>query len=515
MAEHVTDNSLSGSPFSRLWRGIASNGLGQVLAMATAIVLVPLFIAAWGTDGYGRWLTLTALISYLALLDLGGQAYVGNLLAAAYAQGDEERFRRALSEGVSLFLTIAVGAFTLLVAILAWPGLSLPGETQPLSLNERLIVLVMAIPVLMAIPGGVYVTVYRSTGRFFRAQMIGNVLRGVALLVFILILALKLPPLAYALVMLGQGLVLTIFVVWDTRRHIPASRPVRIGLREAWAGRRHLGGSVSFWILALATALNFQGVILALNAATTSTDVTLYATHRTAVGMIGYIGALVLAPLWPELTFLHARGQQGDLARVSVLSVKLISWFAALAACGLWLVLPIVYPLWTGNQLTVDAALLALLLLQAVLLAGWGTTSWVLMASNQHRRLMWWALGNAVLTLALAILVAPRWGAVGVAAATLTGDVLCGLLVYPRLAAQHLQIQPKTLYLPIARSTALACAMGAVIQAAHEMASDGVLLAVGGVILVGLLSMTPRLLLEQEEFAWVRGKLRKVVSTAG
>ncbi|MFO7683679.1 MAG: hypothetical protein R6X34_26910, partial [Chloroflexota bacterium] len=271
MTNQETASRLSGSSQSRIWRGIASNGLGQVLAMASSIVLVPLFIGAWGTEGYGRWLTLTALISYLALLDLGGQAYIGNLLATAYAQGDEDRFRRVLSQGVSLFLAIALGTLVFLLILLAWPGLTLPGEAQTLNSTERLIVLLMALPVLMAIPGGVYVTVYRSTGRFFRGQMIGNVLRATALVMFVVVLALDLPPLAYAAAMFGQGLLLTTVVIWDTRRHIAASRPVRLSLHEAKAGRQHMGGSVSFWVLSLATALNFQGVILVLNAATTAT----------------------------------------------------------------------------------------------------------------------------------------------------------------------------------------------------------------------------------------------------
>ena len=69
----------------RLKSGLARTALSQIIIAATAIALVPLYIAAWGVDGYGRWLSLTAVIAYLSLLDLGGQNYVGNLLAGAYA----------------------------------------------------------------------------------------------------------------------------------------------------------------------------------------------------------------------------------------------------------------------------------------------------------------------------------------------------------------------------------------------------------------------------------------------
>jgi O-antigen/teichoic acid export membrane protein len=90
--------------------------------------------------------------------------------------------------------------------------------------------------------------------------------------------------------------------------------------------------------------------------------------------------------------------------------------------------------------------LLLILLVQAVLHAGAGTVGWVLLASNQHRRLTWWALGNTALALVLATILAPCWGTVGVAISVLTGDIVCGFMVYPYLAAQLLRITAFRLY---------------------------------------------------------------------
>src|ERR1017187_5195773 len=95
----------------RFLRGLGSTALGQAISAAGSILLVPLFLHAWGADLYGRWISLTALASYLGLLDMGGQSYVGNLLAAEYVRGNDEEFQRRLSEGVSLFCLIAAIAF--------------------------------------------------------------------------------------------------------------------------------------------------------------------------------------------------------------------------------------------------------------------------------------------------------------------------------------------------------------------------------------------------------------------
>src|SRR5262249_2515655 len=93
---------------SRILKGLASFAFGQIVSVAQTVILVPLFISAWGASEYGQWLGLTSFVAYLSLLDLGGQNYIGNLLAAEHVHGDDVAFGRRLSEGVSLFLAISL-----------------------------------------------------------------------------------------------------------------------------------------------------------------------------------------------------------------------------------------------------------------------------------------------------------------------------------------------------------------------------------------------------------------------
>ena len=446
---------LRSNAFSRLWRGVSSNTLTQILAALSAILLVPLFLGAWGADGYGRWISLTALVSYLALLDLGGQSFIGNVLTRAYSRGDEAEFRQRLSEGVSFFFFIALFVSLSLAGVLLVPGLRLPGQPATLTIEERAILLCVAMPILIGVPGGVLVTAYRATGRFVRGQMVGNTMRGLGLIASAVALLVRASPLAYSAVILANAILLTILVVWDIRRQVPVCREMHLSYSFAKAGRSHLKGSLYFWLLALAYALQFQGVILIVNASASSETVTLFATHRTAAGLVGYIGLLIQAPLWPELTFLHAQGRHSDLGRVALLAVKAISLASACAALALWLLMPVVYPIWTGGEVPYRPGLLFLLLLQAVLAAGWSTSGWMLLATNQHRQIAEWAIANAAITLGLAWLLAPRYGVMGVAAAGLVGDVMCGLLVYPHLAASALQVASGDVYRAMVRPVLL------------------------------------------------------------
>lgn len=485
---------------TRLVTGASSVALAQVISGVGAIILVPLFLRAWGADVYGRWIALTALISYLSLLDFGGQSFIGNLLTQAYANQDELEFRRRLSEGVSLFVTIVLAIFVVFVALLMWPQLSLPGTEQTLTTDERLIILLIAMPVFMAIPGGVFVTAYRATGRLARGVMIGNVVRGFGLIAFALTLYLRLSPLSYAFVIFLQGLILTLVVIYDLTRQIPAARKIKIGLDSARLGRKHIRGSVFFWLLTLAYALNFQGIILVLAAIATPTVVTLFATQRTVVGLLAYIGNLFQAPLWPELTALHATQRQEELTSIVLLSVKTISLLSALGALVLWIALPFVYPIWTGQQLQFDPSLFGVMLVQSMLFAGWGTSGWVLLATNQHRTLAFWSLANAILTLSFAWLLGGRYGVLGVAVASLTGDIICGLMVYPRLAAQNLGIKSAQLYVSIMRPVVIVLSLAALLYVIGPIMSATENMAIAVVVLLFALWVATWVTYSKNEF---------------
>lgn len=454
----LMDSAIAGAPrksltvhgsrtLHRLLLGIGSSGMSQVIAAAQTILLVPLFLRAWGADGYGRWLVLTALVSYLSMLDLGGQNYIGNLLAIDYARGKKEEFREKLSEGVSLFTFIALAVLVLLVIVLfGLMNSSLPVLRNLLSTKERWIVLFLASAFLISIPSGVYVTAYRSSGLFVRGTMLGNVIRIAHFMFLAGLLYIQASPFFYALVFLMGAVIGTMIIVWDSRREIVACRQIRIGLAEAKRGRKHLRGALQFWLLALANGLKQQGVLLVLAIFASPAIVALYATHRMAAGLVGYVGSVLQAPLWPELSFLWAQDRREELREVVLSAIRIIMLISGLAALTVWVLLPFIYPFWTGKQLQLQPVLFAVLLLQGVLAAGWFTSGWSLLAANQHRMPARWSLANAVVTIALSVWLASRYGVLGVALATLLGDVLCGLVVYPKLAGGILGLSVLRIY---------------------------------------------------------------------
>lgn len=429
---------MQGSARQRLLLGLASSAMGQALAGAQALLLVPLFVSAWAPDQYGRWLALGAIASHLTIADLGGQIYLANLLAIHFGRGEQAAFRERLSEAVSLFLLVGLGLLALLVIGLAWAIWGLVGPS--LTGNEALALLFLGTnAVILSVPGGVYATVYRASGQFARGALIGNLGKIVNIAGTVALLVTKSSPAAVAGWILASAAATTVALVIDSRRVIPDCRDVRVTFALARAGVRRLAsGSLHFCVISIASEVNQQGVVLILAAMASPVAVVIYSTHRVLASIPNRLATLVQGPASPELSFLWARRQHAELIEMTLLATTTFMAVGALASAALWMGAPFAYGAWTSHAVAFEPVLACVLIVQGLLASGWQTSAWSLLATNQHHALAWWSAAKAALTVLLAWQLAGPFGAAGVAIAALAADIACGALVFPARAATTL-----------------------------------------------------------------------------
>jgi O-antigen/teichoic acid export membrane protein len=430
----------------RVVHGLASSMLGQVLSILQAFLLVPLYFRAWGVDGYGRWLAISAAVAHLALLDLGGQSFIGNSLAYAYARSDKEHFRRTVEHALSLFMFLAGIAFAALCSFLVvWPS----AQFTP---GDRLTSVLLGAAYLLTVPGGIVASCYRATGQIVRGNTLGNIFRGVSFGVLAGALAFKVGPVSYAAIFFLLYLTNFLSVTWDFRQRILSFEPSALSLKNARAGATLLRGSFTFWLISISQTFNNQGFLLLLAFLLGDQAVVLYSTHKTASGIIGYTTSLFQPSVWSELSFLAARQEMERTARITLLSIRANVLFAGVLAIILWFAGPFAYSVWTRRALEVRPILLALLILQAVLAAGWSTASWPLLAANRHGELAKWSLLNSLFTVSGAwVAIALGFRIEGAVIASILSDLFCGLWAFPSMVGRYLRLSPGKFYLAMLR----------------------------------------------------------------
>lgn len=459
----MTDASFSSA---RVARALASTVVTHGVNIAQTFLLVPLFLAAWGSEGYGRWLSLIALVSYLGLVDLGGQQYIANQLGAAFAKNDPDEFRTTLSRGVSIYSVLGAGvsllaALLLLVAAGSW------------DLDSKLVVLLYSLQIAVQVPGGVIGTAYSGSGRVVRYVNIGSSVALLALgLSVVALIAHVSQPLFAGLQLLCAMIGIAVCLV-DLPRQIPDLFRPKLSLAALRETLPLLRGSLPYWVFALAAGLSMQGVVLVVSASAGPDAVAAFATHRSAASLILYAAGLLRPALWTELTFLAARGDFTRMRFVVTVAVRTSTWFAAVIGSVICLAAPLGYALWTHSKLELNTPLLVLLAARAILSAGWSAVSWPLISANRPRALARWTLINALLTVAGGyVCMRLGGGLVGLAAWSLAVDVVCALIPFPIAASAFMQTPVRSFFADVARAILCGAPFGALAYACLVRTDD-------------------------------------------
>jgi O-antigen/teichoic acid export membrane protein len=371
----------------RLTRGILANMLGQGVNACSQIVLVPVFLTHWGKQLYGEWLTLSAFVAYLAIIDFGMQNFVVNRLNQCYANGDVREHRRVLHSALSLSL-----AFSILAVLLAAPVLMFAplGRWFHFSVTSSraasAVAIVLMLQVVGAVPNGLIGGIYRSVGEYPRGQMITN---GRNLAVLCLAVAAILAGgglLAVACAQLAALILASAFMWRDLSSRHPE---ISLGIRHADVrlALAFLGPSSLFFLIQLSMALTLQGSAILIGAVLGALSVAVFVPLRTLSNLVRQVIGALFSALWPEFTALEASGRYADLRRAHLFAAKVLVTISAAAAVFLHFSGRDIVAFWTHSRIRYDPVLMDAFLGLLVSQAVWLASSLVLAASNNHRRM--------------------------------------------------------------------------------------------------------------------------------
>ena len=422
----------------RLIQGIGANFLGQIISLASRVLLVPLFLTAWGVKVYGEWLLLASMVAYLSLADLGGQLYIVNRLTQAYALGDLPQFRKTLHTGLALFLILPLAVFLgFLGLMLVFP----PGSLLQITITSRqvvfLVLAILAFQFVFSLPQGILLGVYRSVGLLPRGVMLTNIMQLLALILVALGLWLHggLPAIAclQLLPYLGVGLV----AGWDLNRRFPQFRLFSLRDADLSLGLTFIRPSLHFFGIQLSQAFSIQGTVLVVGMLLGSVQVVVFSTMRTIVNLIRSFFELPSHAAWPELTRLDAQGEEEKFFLLfrAIFRATLIAAVIFMAIFHFWG--ENIYHVWLRKTVPYQQRVMDLFLIYMGEYLVWFTCCHPLMATNRHRTLAKMLLVSSLLNLGLAYLGGWHLGLPGVILGMIAGDLLLPFWFVPYLLNRY------------------------------------------------------------------------------
>jgi O-antigen/teichoic acid export membrane protein len=408
-----------------------TNVLGQ-------LVQVPILLAAWGTAQYGEWLSLSAMVAYLSLLDFGVQTYSTNRLTKCWAVGDRAQYLRVLHSAWTLNVSLAATAFTLAFPLLMsapfdrWLQLHVTGHRVAL-----MAAILLAIQTIVALPFGLLIGIYRTVNEYPREQMMSIARQLIVILATVVTASAGGSVAAVAAAQLLAIALPGIYAWRDLGRRHPE---VRIGFSHASRemALSFLHPSLLFLVLQLSGAAILQGTTLLAGGMFGSTAVATFVSLRT-LGNLSQQGITsVRNALWPEIAAMDATGDHGGLRRLMALitKVSMMIWFST--AVVLHFEGASVLRVWSKGRIPFDSAVLHGVLLLFGSTTFWATASALLGASNRHRAMTGLYATSTVAGLSLAFAFSRIYGLSGLVFGIAVADILISAVWIPRLACRSI-----------------------------------------------------------------------------
>jgi O-antigen/teichoic acid export membrane protein len=409
-------------------RGVAWSGVEAAAAAAVALLMTPLVLRTCGLEGLGLWGAAWSLAHTAGLLDLGvGSAY-GRFAAQALARGDDRDLNDTLAVGVGFQAGVSI--VILLLAALFGPGLLdriLPAGERPdgagLVLGATLLTVLLR-GTLSAYRG--VVAGAQRLDRLARIGTIGTIAEG-AMSAALLLTGSGLRGPAIAAVVAAAGV--TVAEAAAAHRLCPglAVRPFRAP-REAYARVLVFGGQVQ--VTRAFEVLGGHAPRLVLVAGPGLAAAGAYEIAARLAGFAGVLASLPLKVLIPLAGHLEARSDTPRLRALLERSTRYVALLALPSVVALLLLPETMVVAWTGRPAPAGTALAARLVVLAVAALYVVSPLRLLLRASGRAGLEAAATASGtLLQVGAAAALAGRFGAPGVALATLAGALVALALV--------------------------------------------------------------------------------------
>jgi O-antigen/teichoic acid export membrane protein len=422
----------------RLWQGIGANFIGQIINLVSRILLVPLFLLAWGADIYGEWLLLSSMVAYLALTDMGGGLYILNCMTQAYARKDIDFLRKILHTGMALFLVVPVIVFIVFLAII-W--LFSPAAFLHITLTSHravfLILATLAFQLVISLPYGILVRIYRAVELLPRGVMLTNIMQLLSLALVAGGLWLRWDMFAIAALQIIPYGVTAGIALWDLNRKFPQLQILSLREADFAFGLSFMKPSLHFLLLQISQAFSIQGMILIVGMVLGSIQVVLFSTMRTIINLIRSLFEQVSFAAWPEMTRLDA---QDDIDKFLLL-FRLILRSTLIAAVFFITIFHFyggfIYHFWLRKTVPFQQPVMDLFLIYMGQFIFWLTCSHPLLATNRHHTVSKMLFIASLLSLALAYWGGQHWGLPGIVLGMIIGDLALPFWFVPYLLRDY------------------------------------------------------------------------------
>lgn len=404
-----------------LVRAVAGSGAIQLAGMLVTFLVGIQLARGLGVDGYGYYGIAMAVIGLVGIPgEFGVPQLVTREVAAAAARHDPPRLFGVIRWANRMAVTIALPA----AGVAALGGYLLLGRgSSPVAWAIMLGAPIIPLVALTKIRG----SALQGLHQVVLGQMPIILLRPLIFAMLLLALFALIPgagaPEAMALNAVTAAAALVVSHLW-LRARLPRPRPTEL----VEAGRSWLGSSIPMALSDGMRLMRGQLAVLLMGLLVGAADVGLFRTAVSVAVMVAMPGTLLMTITTPLMTRLNTEGATERLQKLATSSARAQLAGTLLLSLPLMVAAEPLLGIVFGRDFEAAAVALQILCAAWVCSSAFGLAAILLnMTGNERRvtRAMAWTLGINAIAL---VLLVPRWGDIGAAAATALSMLASSLL---------------------------------------------------------------------------------------
>ena len=401
----------------RAKKNIIASFVIKGLGIAIGLILVPLTVQYLNPTKYGIWITLSSIIGWFGMFDIGLGYGLRNRFAEALATGKEKLARVYVSTTYAILSLIIAGLlilFYILNPFINWSVILNAGNDVSFQKELNILALIVFTFFCLSFVFKLITTILTADQHPAKASFFDLLGKIIALaLIFFLTKTTEGSLLYLGIVMSSAPVfILILSSVFFFSRTYSAYRP-SFKFVEFRRARNLLNLGIKFFIIQIAVVLLYQTNNIIIAQLFGPAEVTPYnvAFKYFSVLMMGF--TIILTPFWSAFTEAWAKK---EIAWIRKIMKKLIYlWlFLLLAAILMFIFSPWVYKIWVGEKIVISYSISFLVAVWVLLNAWNGIFSHFLNGIGKIKLQLYLGISAAILNVPLALFLGLKFGVNGV-----------------------------------------------------------------------------------------------------
>jgi O-antigen/teichoic acid export membrane protein len=396
-------------------RNIALSVLIKGGSVIASLLIIPLTISYINPTQYGIWLTLSSLITWAALFDMGLGNGLKNNLTKAITLNDLETAKSYVSSTYAILFVIGLllfGIFYFVNPFINWPGI-LNAGTNSVSELKNVVLIIFGLFCIQFVLQLIN-TVLMANQSPAKTNLLNFTGQLLTLLVMALLIKFTPGSLTYTVVAFAGVplLVLLAGSLWFYRHTYKAIAP-SFRYVNVKHGRQMLSVGSTFFIIQIAALVLYETDNIVITRLFGPKEVTTFNIAYKLFSVILMFFVVVITPFWSAFTEAYTRQDFAWIKKAIAAANKL--WLG-LSICSVLLlaVSPWLYHLWMGNTVLVPFSLSVAMCVYCIAMIWQAIHVQLINGTGKIRLQLYLGIIAAIVNIPLAVFLGRRIGLAGV-----------------------------------------------------------------------------------------------------